>query len=484
MKKTKLGLLLVSLVLLFSAPLSSAAGQTQTCPTNSSVAEILNQVDSAYITKWIRDFSGEDFVAIGGAQRRILTRQSLQLFNFNANALAYPYLGELLRSFGYEDGTSLADHLYTPTLKLTSEGIPSQIFDERGRPIVLIPELMDEQAQAASWKNKIVILPGHGAHADELVLMTAHMDSTSGSASTNAPGAEDNASGIAALMEAARLFRFYRFDRTIKIIFFSGEEQGLLGSEAYVDDFPAEMDNIIGVVNLDMFGYDADNDRCFELHVGTRADSNQVGTCFTDVIDNYALDLSYDYVTSGAIPYSDHASFWYAQVGAIEVLENSFYHSQGGCGGIVDENRYYHTVNDRITHMNMPVTLAIAQGGIGTTASLAGTLGRCFAADPVVSAVPQAESVLLSWDPIEGADVYRVYRGTAGCDGSFNLIAETADPVYEDRAISFGTEYVYQVQAAEEGAVCFSQLSNCAATNVPEPPEQVYYYLPFLITAE
>jgi len=286
------------------------------------------------------------------------------------------------------------------------------------------------------------------------------------------------------LMEAARLFRFYRFDRTIKIIFFSGEEQGLLGSEAYVDDFPAEMDNIIGVVNLDMFGYDADNDRCFELHVGTRADSNQVGTCFTDVIDNYALDLSYDYVTSGAIPYSDHASFWYAQVGAIEVLENSFYHSQGGCGGIVDENRYYHTVNDRITHMNMPVTLAIAQGGIGTTASLAGTLGRCFAADPVVSAVPQAESVLLSWDPIEGADVYRVYRGTAGCDGSFNLIAETADPVYEDRAISFGTEYVYQVQAAEEGAVCFSQLSNCAATNVPEPPEQVYYYLPFLITAE
>ncbi len=48
---------------------------------------------------------------------------------------------------------------------------------------------------------------------------------------------------------------------------------------AYVADHPAEMANIVGVINLDMFGYDNDNDRCFELHVGTLADSNMVGTC-------------------------------------------------------------------------------------------------------------------------------------------------------------------------------------------------------------
>lgn len=484
MKKTTLVLLLIAFILLLSAPISEAAGQTQTCPSNTSVAEIIGQVNTTSVTKWIRDFSGEDFVSIGGAQKKILTRYSSQLFGFNANALAYPYLSEQLKGFGYEDGSSLTDHLYSPTLKLNADGIPSQIFDERGNPIALIPEMMDALKQAASWKNKVVTIPGHGANADELVLMTAHMDSTSPSATTNAPGAEDNASGIAALMEAARLFRFYRFDRTIKIIFFTGEEQGLLGSEAYVDDFADDMDDIVGVVNLDMFGYDADNDRCFELHVGTLPASNQVGTCFTDVIANYDLNLSYDYVTNGAIPYSDHASFWYAQVGAIEVLENAFYHNTGGCGGVVDENPYYHTTNDRIAHMNLPVTLAIAQGGIGTTASLAGTMGRCFAADPVVTAVPQAESVLLSWDAVDGADVYRVYRGIAGCDGDLSLIAETAEPAYEDADISFGTEYSYKVQAAEEDAVCFSQLSNCSAASVPEPPEQIFYYLPFLITTE
>ncbi|MEL7645304.1 MAG: M20/M25/M40 family metallo-hydrolase [Anaerolineaceae bacterium] len=469
MQKIRLISLLAAFVLLFSAPLSSAVGQTQTCPTNTSVAEILSQVSTANVTKWIRDFSGEDFVPIGGGQKRILTRHSSQLFNFNVNALAYPYLSEQLRGFGYDDGFSMTDHLYSPTLTMNEKGILSQIFDERGAPIVMIPELMDELTQTAAWKNKVVTIPGHGAHANELVLMTAHMDSTSSAVTTNAPGAEDNASGIAALMEAARLFRFYKFDRTIKLIFFTGEEQGLLGSEAYVDDFPAEMDNIVGVVNLDMFGYDADNDRCFELHVGTRADSNLVGGCFTDVIANYDLNLTYDYVTTGAIPYSDHASFWYAQVGAIEVLENSFYHSSGGCGGVVDDNPYYHTINDRIAHMNLPVTLAIAQGGIGTTASLAGTLGSCFASEPVVTAVPQVESILLNWDALEGANVYQVYRSAAGCDGSYSLLAESASPGYEDVDVSFGVEYYYKVQASETVAVCFSRLSNCAAAEVAEP---------------
>jgi len=92
----------------------------------------------------------------------------------------------------------------------------------------------------AIWMNKVVTIPGHGPNANELVLITAHMDSISPQHSTNAPGAEDNASGVAALMEAARWFRLYKFDRTIKIIFFTGEEQGLYGSKAYVASHPSD----------------------------------------------------------------------------------------------------------------------------------------------------------------------------------------------------------------------------------------------------
>jgi leucyl aminopeptidase len=284
MKKTRLVLLVITFVLLFSVPTTSATSQTPTCPSNPTVQEILNQVTEDAVTQWIRNFSGEDFVPIGVSQRKILTRYSYQLFGLNVNAMAYPYLGEQLESFGYEQGTFLTDHSYFASKIFESKGeIVREWIGKNGNGLLSLDENVTFPEQSYTWKNKIVTIPGHGPNADEIVLMTAHLDSTSTSPSTLAPGAEDNASGVAALMEAARLFRFYKFDRTIKIIFFTGEEQGLLGSVAYVADHPAEMDNIVGVVNLDMFGYDSDNDHCFELHVGTLADSNMIGTCFGTV---------------------------------------------------------------------------------------------------------------------------------------------------------------------------------------------------------
>jgi len=480
MKKTRLFLLVITIVLLFSVPTTSATSQTPTCPSSPTVQEILNQVTQDDVTQWIRNFSGEDFVTIGGSQRAILTRHSSQLFSFNVNALAYPYLGEQLASFGYEQGTYLTDHFYNPYNMLESKReIIKGWIGKDGDRLFSSTEDMAFLDQTSSWKNKVLTIPGHGPNADEIVLMTAHLDSTSPQNTTNAPGAEDNASGVAALMEAARLFRYYKFDRTIKIIFFTGEEQGLLGSVAYVADYPAEMIDIVGVVNLDMFGYDSDEDRCFELHVGTLADSNVVGTCFTDVINNYDLELTYDFVIENAIPYSDHASFWAAGVGAIEVLENSYNHALiNGCDGI-DENPYYHTIDDKIEYMYMPVSHAIARGGIGTAASLALPISRCFDPDPYLTATPLSNSILLTWPELVDADVYNLYRSGTSCEGTFTQIAQVTANNYVDTDIENNRTYYYEVQAAETGAVCYSQMSNCAAAEVEEP---VFFeiYLPLV----
>ena len=487
MKRTRLVLVLVLFVLLLSfVPTEVTAQNSSTCAQNSDVQAILYDVTQGNITQWIRNFSGEDYVKISGVERKILTRHSAQMFTLNVNAMAYPYLGEQLVSFGYEQGFSLVDHSYNPyknnsqTQDTSIGGASTEVAINLSTPEA---PAISELDQATTWKNKVVTIPGHGPNADEIVLMTAHLDSTSTNPTTLAPGAEDNASGVSALMEAARLFRFYKFDRTIKIIFFTGEEQGLYGSEAYVDDHSDEMDDIVGVINLDMFGYDADNDGCFELHVGTRTDSNVVGSCFTDVITNYNLNLTYDYITTGAIPYSDHASFWAAQVGAIEVLENSYTHTGLGCGGIVDDNPYYHTINDKITHMNLPVTLSIAQGGIGTTASLALPIGKCFATDPQISATPQSNSILLTWPEVVDADVYDVYRSSTTCGGTFTQVAQVTTNSFEDTDIEFNKYYFYKVQAAETGAVCYSQLSNCAVTKVEEP---VFFHIfvPLVIAVE
>ncbi|MBE0697328.1 MAG: M20/M25/M40 family metallo-hydrolase, partial [Anaerolineaceae bacterium] len=91
---------------------------------------------------------------------------------------------------------------------------------------------------ASQWKNLILTIPGTQNPA-EVVILSAHYDSRSGnllSATDPAPGADDNGSGSAALLEAARILHGQTFPRTIRLIWFTGEEQGLYGSSAYVND--------------------------------------------------------------------------------------------------------------------------------------------------------------------------------------------------------------------------------------------------------
>lgn len=74
-------------------------------------------------------------------------------------------------------------------------------------------------------------------------------------ARTNAPGADDNASGTAAAMEIARIFRNYSWEPTLKFIGWSNEENGLLGSDDYARRADSLNWDIAGVVNLDMIAY-------------------------------------------------------------------------------------------------------------------------------------------------------------------------------------------------------------------------------------
>jgi hypothetical protein len=70
-------------------------------------------------------------------------------------------------------------------------------------------------------------------YPDSLYLIIGHIDATSENPNNNAPGAEDNASGSACVLEAARVLSQYEFDCTIEYVLVSGEEQGLYGSAAY-----------------------------------------------------------------------------------------------------------------------------------------------------------------------------------------------------------------------------------------------------------
>ncbi len=315
------------------------------CPYDPIIAALFDAFQQEDWLHWIEILSGEKPAIIDGKTYTIQTRWSESMFDGDPDAKAYDFVLFQLEQWGFIYGETLFEMDYTPFLT----------------------------ADSPTWKNIIVVIPGTDPDlADEEVLLTAHLDSTTyDSPEERAPGADDNGSGVATLLEAAKILREHSFNRTIKIIFFTGEEIGLKGSTAYVAYNQDSLENAVGVVNLDMFGYDADNDHCFEMHVGELAASNVIGGCMADVIEAYDLGIKFDYLVDEAREYSDHAPFWDAGIGAIEVLENFDTHNYpDGCGES-DKNPYYHTEGDLVDEINVETAHQIAMAAIATVAQLA-----------------------------------------------------------------------------------------------------------------
>jgi leucyl aminopeptidase len=117
-------------------------------------------------------------------------------------------------------------------------------------------ELFD---QGYEQKSVILTIPGT-TRKNEIVVVGGHLDSIAiGGTSSNAPGADDDASGIATLTEVARVLLAKDFHpaRTIKFMAYAAEEVGLRGSQAIVRDFKKRnvIDNVVGALQLDMTNY-------------------------------------------------------------------------------------------------------------------------------------------------------------------------------------------------------------------------------------
>jgi leucyl aminopeptidase len=109
----------------------------------------------------------------------------------------------------------------------------------------------------ANTDNVIAVLPGLVA-PDEIYVIGAHYDSINGAGATEpAPGADDNASGTAALLEIMRVVREsgIRFEATIKFAAFSSEELGVAGSKAFLDDEMAAGRTPAAGIAMDVMGY-------------------------------------------------------------------------------------------------------------------------------------------------------------------------------------------------------------------------------------
>jgi hypothetical protein len=175
-------------------------------------------------------------------------------------------------------------------------------------------------------------------YPDTYVVCGSHFDSFSWEAmygGGNAPGADDNATGVASVLESARIMTQYEFEYSIIYCAYGCEEMGLYGSEAYASRCQEEGMDIIGYFNNDMNGYLNPGD---EIHIDCIYPNavEPIGTYYMNVGSVYypELPITHVYFNEGD---SDHTSFNNHGYMGIYPFEDSQNYSP-----------YIHTPNDLI----------------------------------------------------------------------------------------------------------------------------------------
>jgi len=265
---------------------------------------------------YVEEMSGEVSVDLGSGPVVINSRHS----DHAGNALAQQYYEQKLAAFGY-----------------TTE---AQAFNATGR--------------------NILAMKLGSVHPEEIVVLCAHYDAMPPGGLYNAPAADDDGSGCAALLEAARVLHDIPFERTIVFALWDQEEQGKIGSIYYANNMAANDENIVGVVNMDAIAYDGNGDKKARVHARPVANSMAIADTVFAILDRYEIDIDLLLTNPGAT-YSDHASFWSAGYGAVLMIEEF--------GG--DGNPYYHTPNDRIQHFDVPYFEKMAKLSVASMAALA-----------------------------------------------------------------------------------------------------------------
>ena len=220
-----------------------------------------------------------------------------------------------------------------------------------------------------SVRNVIGIMNGTDPTANQ-VLFGAHYDSENYlarnySAATQAygaaPGADDDASGIAAVLEIARVLHERSFRNTIKFVAFTAEEYGydhsggLKGSSVFVSSEKAAGVVYAGTAIMDMIAYKSGTENV--LTVIKNENNNLLADSIARTIQDYGLDLSLMPVVDSMAAYSDHYPFWVSEYPSILLIEQL---TDG-----YPANPYYHTANDTYDRLSPDLLEVTTKATIG-----------------------------------------------------------------------------------------------------------------------
>ncbi|MFH1194118.1 MAG: M28 family peptidase [bacterium] len=306
---------------------------------NPTIQTIINQVSLSSLNAFVNELSGEIQTTVNGNPCNITSRHSNNVDNDSAAT----YVKERLASFGLS--------------------VYDQYFDGNGR-------------------NVYAVKQGSLYPAQKYIICAHYDDMPQGS---NSPGADDNASGVAAVLEAARILTNFSNDYTLIFALWDKEEQGLYGSDYYAEQADDNNEQILGVINLDMIAYDSDNDMEFDLHTKNVANSIALSNSIQNINSLYGIGLTIDVINPGA-DYSDHWSFWEYGFSAILMIEDDW-----------DFNEDYHTSSDVIDNFNSTYFLKCAKLAIASVAASAGVNNGTPVELLSFSGTTNNHTITLSW---------------------------------------------------------------------------------------
>lgn len=211
------------------------------------------------------------------------------------------------------------------------------------------------------------------------VIVGAHFDAVPGS-----PGADDNASGVAALLEAARIYASLsgRGQANVEFVAFNLEEYGMVGSQAYARRLKREKVPVLGMLSLEMIGYTSQEKGSQKMPFFLKPFYPEAGNFIGLVADTKSKPLLEKVkkifqsveglpVESLILPangwvfpdarLSDHSPFWDEGFPALLVTDTSFY-----------RNPYYHSDGDRIETLDLDFLAKVTEATVRTAWGLSG----------------------------------------------------------------------------------------------------------------
>ena len=201
---------------------------------------------------------------------------------------------------------------------------------------------------------------GTGSATRGLILVVAHLDSvnSSGGPAAPAPGADDNGSGSAGLLEMAQALKDHQGVHDLRFVLFGGEEQGLLGSRHYVAGLSAaDRARVRAVVNMDMIA---------TLNTPTPTvllEGAELSQTLLDSLADAAATYTQLTVQTSLRPFnSDHVSFIDVGLPAVLTIE-----------GADNANENVHTAGDSLQHIDFDLMIEILRMNVACVATEVGS---------------------------------------------------------------------------------------------------------------